>query len=292
MTTPQTTLVPFQLPDGYSLEPPSDLREQMDVLGITVPGEKLYGGADISDCYDAVSTHWVFCCASKEGDDPPFRFRAFARQSGETSYSERPLPFIATGRGNADVQWIDGVAHATGWEGNAFYPAAVPGFVAFPSIPSLAERIMRLEASGGGDVPADVFTRLDQLEAQQAELNARVISLEQQTAAGIVFFPSVLTSNGWEGRTINGGVVVNVPAVFGAPSAAAYLIRFVAMGHVNVRVRAGASVTNPLALTMNLQVEGLQSHIQGWSPTSNATDIYVSTVNGAATIWLQIVGYC
>jgi hypothetical protein len=108
-------------------------------------------------------------------------------------------------------------------------------------------------------------------------------------AGGITLLPSVVTSPSWEGRTLQGGVMVDIPATFGVPSAAAYLVRFVASASAaNVRVRAGRDENNPYFLTLNTAVAGVQQHAQGWTPGPSC---YVSTVNGAALVWFQVCGF-
>ena len=105
--------------------------------------------------------------------------------------------------------------------------------------------------------------------------------------SGLVLFDAPRTSPLWEGRTLNGGELVDVSAVFGVPVASAYLIRFVASaGAANVRVRAGTEQA-PAILTMNTQVAGIQQHLQGWAP---GPLVWISVVNGPATVWLQVVG--
>lgn len=263
----------FTLPPGYSLEPPPEVAE---VQGVTVEGEKLYGGADISDPYDAEASHWVFCDAYKEGDSPPFRFRAFRRRASETAYVEMPLPNVTTGRGNADIQWIDGRAHYNAWEGNAFFPAPVPGFAPFVSIPDLEARLNVVELAAIGADP------------RVTELLLRVQQLEVRAAGGFTLAPAPYTSPAWEGRTLSGGVLVDIPATFGVPVAPAYLIRFVAQSPAaNVRVRAGSELA-PFFLTVNTQVPNLQVHTQGWAP---GPQLYVSAVGGTPQVWLQVLGW-
>ena len=260
----------FTLPPGYSLTPPTE------VQGVTVDGEKLYGGADISDHYDAEAAHWVFCDANKDGDTPPFKFRAFWRPAGGTVYTERPLPNVTTGRGNADIQWIDGCAHYTAWEGNSFFPAPVPGFAPFPAIPDLDARLNVVELAAIGADP------------RVTELLLRVKALEARGAGSFTLAPAPITSAAWEGRPLSGGVLVDLPATFGVPIAPAYLIRFVAQAPAaNVRVRAGTEAA-PFFLTVNTQEAGVQIHAQGWAP---GPQLYISAVNGSPTVWLQILGW-
>lgn len=128
----------FTLPAGYSFEPPPDV----DVQSIGVP-DKGYGGADISQQFDATGIHYVACNAWGPGD-PSFRWRAFKRVGA--AYVEVPLPFVATGRGEQDVQWYDGKDWGIAWTNDQFQFDIIPGFAAFPSIPALAQRIAELEA--------------------------------------------------------------------------------------------------------------------------------------------------
>jgi len=144
----------FQLPEGYSFDPPPGVDQQ-----VLIDGQKLYGGADPSDAYDAQNAHWVFCNAT--GPDKLFRFRAFWKEAASAVYVERALPDSVDGRGNADVQWSDGRAHYMAWQGAQFYPGIVPGFAAFPSIPSLQAQINQLKlgvvgAPGAGIHPVAI----------------------------------------------------------------------------------------------------------------------------------------
>jgi hypothetical protein len=104
---------------------------------------------------------------------------------------------------------------------------------------------------------------------------------------GIVLFSAPLIAPAWEKRTLSGGEWVDIPQLFGAPAAASYLVRFVAVAAAaNVRVRAGTEQA-PIFLTVNTQVAGLEVHTQGWVPGPR---VWVSSVNGPAQTWLQILG--
>lgn len=151
----------FKLPKGYSFTPPEGM-----TLAETVP-DKGYGGADISQAFDANGVHYVACNAWGPGT-PSFRWRTFKRVGNR--YVEVPLPFLATGRGEQDVQWYDGRNWGIAWTDATFQFDQVPGFAAFPSIPSLAARITALEAVGVADVQA----QLDALSARLAAVDARL----------------------------------------------------------------------------------------------------------------------
>jgi len=108
--------------------------------------------------------------------------------------------------------------------------------------------------------------------------------------AGSVLFDAPLSSAEWDGRAMpaDSGVVVDIPATFGAPSASVYVIRFIAVSDApNVRVRAGRVGGAPDYLTMNTQVAGMEMHIQGLAP---GPSVYISTAKGAAQVWLRVLG--
>lgn len=123
-------MVKFKLPKGYSFTPPAD------VQGVTVPGYSPYGGADISQAFDAAGAHWVGCNANGPGT-PAFRWRVFRKLKGANSYVEMPLPFLATGRGELSIQ-EDGKLHAIAWNGSAFEFGVVEGFASFVPSPARA----------------------------------------------------------------------------------------------------------------------------------------------------------
>lgn len=109
-----------------------------------------------------------------------------------------------------------------------------------------------------------------------------------KTTGGLTLLASPATSPAWEGRTLNGGVWVDIPTIFHVPSSSAYLLRFVAQADTpNVRVRAGLE-NAPAFLTVNTQVANVQIHTQGWGPGPLC---FISTVNGEARVWLQVLGW-
>lgn len=111
-------------------------------------------------------------------------------------------------------------------------------------------------------------------------------------SGGMQLLPAPRTSPAWENRALTGGVEVDVPAVFGVPSASQYRIRFVASAaRADIRIRAGTKDA-PFFVTMNTQVANLQDHTTGDTP---GPLVYVSVVDGAGTaatarVHLQIVG--
>ncbi len=78
-----------------------------------------------------------------------------------------------------------------------------------------------------------------------------------------------------------------MPATFHAPPARVYVIRFVMVADApNIRARAGTDRA-PFILTCNSKAAGVEEMAQGVAPGPSC---YVSTAQGAATVWLQIVG--
>ena len=174
----------FKLPRGYAFEPPADA-----VASILVDDRGLYGGADISDHYDAGGNHFVLCCATGPGD-PAFRLRGFRRAADSVKYVEVPLAIepagmVITGRGNSDIQWIDGVLHFSGWRDKAFFLGTIPSFVPFPSIPSLDARIAALEAESVAalrEYVAGIEARLAATAAHLADVEAVMHETQNETA--------------------------------------------------------------------------------------------------------------
>lgn len=105
---------------------------------------------------------------------------------------------------------------------------------------------------------------------------------------GFTLLPAPAIASAWSGRAVQGGEWVDVPAVFGVPSASGYLLRLSAVaGAADVRARVGSEAA-PFFLTVNTQVAGVEVHGQGWAPGPRC---WASTVNGAARLWVQVLGY-
>jgi hypothetical protein len=107
-------------------------------------------------------------------------------------------------------------------------------------------------------------------------------------AAGAVdMYDDPISCAEWNGRDLNGGALIDIPAAFGVESAPCYLVRFCAQAtYPNVKIRAG-SERSPHFLTLTTQAPGIRKDCQGWIPGPVA---YISTVDGQAKVWLQIIG--
>lgn len=117
----------------------------------------------------------------------------------------------------------------------------------------------------------------------------RVPSIDEPWTSGTQLFDLPLTSPQWEGRQMakDEGVWIDVPAVFHAPEASVYVVRFVMVADAaNIRARAGTQAA-PFILTCNSKGPGIEEMLQGNAP---GPDCYVSTAQGAARVWFQIVG--
>jgi hypothetical protein len=117
-----TQLTPRALPDGYSFDPEGVSTRD------TIPGQALYGGADISGTSDAAGLFHMACCS--RGPDGDFRFRVF-RYIGATA-TDLPLQHRCTGRGEISVDHSTGKLCWIAWEGSQFFTADVPGAAPFP----------------------------------------------------------------------------------------------------------------------------------------------------------------
>jgi hypothetical protein len=107
-------------------------------------------------------------------------------------------------------------------------------------------------------------------------------------AGGVMLFPTPIAPAAWSGRTLNGGVLVDVPTVFGVAPEAGYFIRLSATASAaGVITRAGTE-SAPYFVTLVSQVAGVRNDTQGWVP---GPSIFVSTIGGEARVWLQLVGF-
>jgi hypothetical protein len=103
----------------------------------------------------------------------------------------------------------------------------------------------------------------------------------------VTLYAAPIACPAWDGRDLSGGALVDIPSAFGVESAPAYLVRFCATAvYPNVKIRAGSEAA-PHFLTLTTQVPGIRKDCQGWIPGPVA---YISTVDGQAKIWLQIIG--
>lgn len=93
----------------------------------------------------------------------------------------------------------------------------------------------------------------------------------------------------WSGQAFTGGVLVDIPALFGVNPANAYLIRLSGQaGVAGTIVRVGTQAS-PYFLTCVTQVGGIRVDTQGWVPGGGT---WMSIPNGgSALVWLQLVGW-
>ncbi len=111
----------FTLPEGYTFaEPPA-------ILG-DVPGYQEYGGATVTQLWDAASVHHIGICA-KDGAGV-FLFRVF-KETTPGVWEHVPLPDQCDGRGSIGVDRLTGQCRYIAWKGNQFFENAIPGAVAF-----------------------------------------------------------------------------------------------------------------------------------------------------------------
>jgi hypothetical protein len=106
-------------------------------------------------------------------------------------------------------------------------------------------------------------------------------------AGGVTLYDAPISCAAWDGRDLSGGALVDIPAEFGVESAPCYLVRFCGQAtYPNVKIRAGSELA-PHFLTLTTQAPGIRKDTQGWIPGPIA---YISTVDGQAKVWLQIIG--
>jgi hypothetical protein len=106
-------------------------------------------------------------------------------------------------------------------------------------------------------------------------------------AGALQLFDAPRSSPQWDARELSSGVWVDVPATFGVPAAAAYLVRLCGQApYAEVTIRAGTEAA-PHFFTLQTQAANVRKDAQGWVPGPH---VYMSAI-GAATVWLQICGY-
>lgn len=109
-------------------------------------------------------------------------------------------------------------------------------------------------------------------------------------AGGVVLYDAPRMSDSWKGRAMarDEGLLVNIPALFNVAPAPAYLVRLAGTsGAGNVRIRMGTQAA-PYFLTCCTQVAGIEVQTQGWVPGVGS---WASTKDGAAAVWLQVIGF-
>lgn len=115
----------FKLPEGYTFE--TAAAEGPAILS-DIPQMQEYGGATITEKWDAQGVHFVaLCCKNPAG---LFRFRIF-REDAPEAWREVPLPHDCDGRGSITKNDYDGTLRWRAWKGNQFFGDIVPEAVAF-----------------------------------------------------------------------------------------------------------------------------------------------------------------
>jgi hypothetical protein len=104
---------------------------------------------------------------------------------------------------------------------------------------------------------------------------------------GTMLFAQPLASPAWSGRTLNGGVLIDVPTVFGVAPEPLYLVRLSATAPAAGIITRTGTTQAPYFVTLVSQAANVRNDTQGWTP---GPSIYISTVGGSATVWLQVVG--
>jgi hypothetical protein len=106
-------------------------------------------------------------------------------------------------------------------------------------------------------------------------------------AGAVDMYDDPISCAAWDSRDLIGGALVDIPAAYGVESRPCYLVRFCGQAtYPNVKIRAG-SERSPHFLTLTTQAPGIRKDTQGWIPGPVA---YISTVDGQAKVWLQIIG--
>lgn len=115
---------PFTLPEGYTL---ADIAPDAAVLG-DVPGFLEYGGATVTQLWDAAGAHYIGICAKDAAGI--FLFRVF-REVAPEQWSEIVLPDKCDGRGSIAVHRHSGECRYIAWKGAQFFQGLIPGAAHF-----------------------------------------------------------------------------------------------------------------------------------------------------------------
>lgn len=115
---------PFTLPEGYTL---ADIAPDAAVLG-DVPGFLEYGGATVTQLWDASGAHYIGICAKDAAGI--FLFRVFKEVAPE-QWSEIVLPDKCDGRGSIAVHRYTGECRYIAWRGAQFFQGLIPGAAHF-----------------------------------------------------------------------------------------------------------------------------------------------------------------
>lgn len=123
MTDPLPT-TPFTLPDGYTV---AGAAPDSALLG-DVPGYAEYGGATVTQLWDANGAHYIGICAKDSAGT--FLFRVFKEIAPE-QWSEIALPDKCDGRGSIAVHRYSGECRYIAWRSAQFFQGLIPGAAHF-----------------------------------------------------------------------------------------------------------------------------------------------------------------
>lgn len=129
----------FILPSGYSFE--TDEEKRGTRILSDIPAMTEYGGATVTQAWDALGVHFVaMCCKNPMGI---FAFRVF-REDAPENWREIILPDFCDGRGSIATHPFDGSMRYIAWKGNQFFSNIVPEAVPIPrggTSPSVAHEL-------------------------------------------------------------------------------------------------------------------------------------------------------
>lgn len=264
--------IPILLPPGYRLLPPGTVMETFitgerrprldlrirDILDKDAEpregsnGFSLYGGATITQVWDAANTRYTVCDAR----DPSgwFGLHCFG-DKGSGNYNI-PLQHKVTGRGSANGNAYTRGANWVGWEGSSFFGDVIPGFIAFPPT----------TAGGGSPVPGGAaYTKCTPIRKNPGY-------------DGVAVPDGVLDMHALFG-------VPNIPISH-------YYIRLAAVDpSANVRARLGEDAANAFGHTVNTPAPNIEVHATAPVNADPNGNIYYSAVNGRPIVWIYLLGW-